>query len=550
MNAKDLREEPPRRWSEELGGIAWLPRMIDKARAAMQGTLGDYLYGQSPFDQGLLRALGISYRDFTTIVRRAGDDDEKVLALIQLNCGRNIEAAQKWGQRLKSRNRVMLALIDSDDGYSDGPLLGFRGAIRMGAALWARYLRYRYPSRAQTLGLEVEAQVTAARAEAARGAEEEPYKWFTEHRLDVAWKLLLSVVLIFLIFTNLMQFVERISAIVVVIVGAIFFAYLVYPLVRFLNRKLPLIVAILLVYATIAAIVFTGLMYLIPALSFEVTTLTHDWPAIQHRLVAFLRDPKNPVVAHAPPFIRDEIAKLPVTVPEWLQKHGAAAFGNAITVLLASAAFLGAMIAIPVLGAYLLYDSETIKRFFMGFIPPSQREATLDVLGELETVIGGFIRGQLLVGFTVGIFIALGLFFVGLPYAIVIAAIAALLDFIPYIGPVIAFIPAMVIALVNGGFPLVVKVAIVFVIANQLEGHVIAPNIVSRTIQLSPSAVVLSILIGGELYGVIGMFVAVPIAGVLRVLILRVIPGSVSRDEARPVLTKDPHDSIEEGAAP
>lgn len=551
MTAKDLREEPPRRWSEELGGIAWLPRMIDKARAAMSGTLGDYLYGQSPFDQGLLRALGISYREFTTIVRRAGEDDGKVLALIQLNCGRQgVEAAQRWGRRLKSRNRVMLALIDSDDGHSTGLLQTMRGVIRIGASVWARYLRYRSPARANTLGLEVETQVTADKAEAARGANEEPYKWFTEHRLDVAWKLLLAVVLIFLIFTNLLHFIERIGAIVVIIIGAIFFAYLVYPLVRWLNRKLPLILAILIVYAAIAAVVATGLMFLIPALSYEVTTLTHDWPAIQHRLTNFLRDTKNPVVAHMPPFIRDEISKLPVTVPEWVQKHGAAAFGNAINVLMASAAFLAAMIVVPVLGAYLLYDSETIKRFFMGFIPPAHRDATLDVLGELETVIGGFIRGQLLVGVTVGIFIAIGLFFIGLPYAIVIAAIAALLDFIPYIGPVIAFVPALVIALVNGGFPLVIKVAVVFIIANQLEGHVIAPNIVSRTIQLSPSAVVLSILIGGELYGIIGMFVAVPIAGVLRVLILRIIPGSVSRDEARPVLTKDPHDSIEEGAAP
>lgn len=86
--------------------------------------------------------------------------------------------------------------------------------------------------------------------------------------------------------------------------------------------------------------------------------------------------------------------------------------------------------------------------------------------------------------------------------------------------------------------------------ANQLEGHVIAPNIVSRTIQLSPAAVVIAILIGGKLYGVPGMFIAVPIAAIIRVLLLHVIPGSVSRDEAKPVLTKDPRDSIEEAAAP
>src|SRR5579884_4274192 len=83
MQALDLRATPPRRWSDELDGIRWLPRMIDKARAAMKGTLGDYLYGQSPMDRSLLRALGLSYKDFTRIVREAGDDDERVMQLLR-----------------------------------------------------------------------------------------------------------------------------------------------------------------------------------------------------------------------------------------------------------------------------------------------------------------------------------------------------------------------------------------------------------------------------------------------------------------------------------
>jgi predicted PurR-regulated permease PerM len=138
---------------------------------------------------------------------------------------------------------------------------------------------------------------------------------------------------------------------------------------------------------------------------------------------------------------------------------------------------------------------------------------------------------------------------VGEPYAILIGVVAALLDFIPYIGPIIASIPALTIGFIAGGLPLALKVGIVFLLANQAEGHIIAPNIVSRTIQLSPSAVVIAILIGGELYGVIGMFIAVPVAGIIRVLLLHIIPGSVSREEARPVLTKESQESAEEVAA-
>lgn len=522
--------------------------MIDKARAAMKGTLGDYLYGQSPIDRSLLRALGLSYKDFSRIVRESGDDDERVFELLAQQSPDHLELARRWSERLPQR-RMFLFILDLDDGYYGGPLQAIRGVIRLLYGWLVHYIRYRWPVQAALIGAEVEAQQEGLKNEAARGADEEPYRWVTPQTLDSSWKILLSVLLVILIFGYVIRFVERIGAIFLIIVGAIFFAYLVYPIVKWLNRKLPLIAAILVVYAVIAGLVVIGLVYLIPAVTSEIATLVRDWPAIQGKIIAWVENPHNRILNHAPKFVRDQLAAAPRETVAWLQKNGAAAAGNAIMVLVGTAAFIGACIAIPVLGAYLLYDSETIKRFFMGFIPAARRDSTLTLLGELERVIGGFIRGQLLVGLSVGTLIAIGLTFIGEPYAILIGAIAGALDLIPYIGPVIAAIPALTIAFIAGGFPLAVKVAIVFVLANQAEGHIIAPNIVSRTIQLSPSAVVVAILIGGELYGVIGMFIAVPIAGIIRVLLLHVIPGSVSRDEAKPVLTKDPRDSAEEAAS-
>ena len=85
MEAKDLALGPPRRWSESLGGILWLPRLIDKARAALNGTLGTYLYGQSPMDRGLLDQLGLSHRAFAVIVKNAADDDAVLAALKELS---------------------------------------------------------------------------------------------------------------------------------------------------------------------------------------------------------------------------------------------------------------------------------------------------------------------------------------------------------------------------------------------------------------------------------------------------------------------------------
>ncbi len=547
MQAKNLSETPPRRWSEELGGIRWLPRLIDKARAAIAGSLSDYWYGQSPIDRGMLNALGLSYRDFTGIVRAAGDDDEAVLAALQKKVPQGVERARIWSERLPSRQRWILFLIDLDDGYNPA-LRPVRGIVRAITSLATRYIRYRWPAKASAIGLEIEVQKTAERIAAASGTDEAPYRWLTPVSVDMAWKMLLSVVLIGVMLYYAIHFVERIRLVTLIIVGAIFFAYLIYPIVRWLNRKLHLILAILVVYAVLVGLIAIGLSYLIPSLSAEFQTLSHDGPAILINIEKFLTSPQTPIIGHAPEVVRKELAQLPNQAIVWFQKHGGGAATGAVTVLLGTAAFLGAIIVIPVLAAYLLFDSENIKRFFMGFVPEKRRDATLGLLGELEEVLGGFIRGQLIVGGSIGVIIAVGLMLVHVPYAILIGAVAGALDLIPYIGPIIAFIPAFTIGFSAGGIGKAVAVAIVFFIANQLEGHVIAPNIVSRTIKLPPSAIVLAVLVGGELYGVAGMFIAVPIAGIIRVLLLHVIPGSVSREEAKPVLTKDPQEVVEADA--
>lgn len=142
--SRDLSTAPPRRWSDALGGIAWLPRLIDKTAAALDGTLGTYLYGQSPIDRGLLRALGLSHRDFAAVVDGARDD-AAVLEALGARESASLERARAWSAALPAKYGAFLWLLDVDDGYRTSPL---RGAIAVCADAVARSAKRLWPSRA------------------------------------------------------------------------------------------------------------------------------------------------------------------------------------------------------------------------------------------------------------------------------------------------------------------------------------------------------------------------------------------------------------------
>jgi len=130
MQAKDLRVEPPRRWNERIEGIPWVPRLIDKARAAQAGTLGTYLFGQSPTDGSCLRALGLRHRDLAALVRQYASDEEVIAAIAQRN-PLAIERGKAWGTRYCRKYAWFFFLLDLDDGYAHPGLRPFRPAITM-----------------------------------------------------------------------------------------------------------------------------------------------------------------------------------------------------------------------------------------------------------------------------------------------------------------------------------------------------------------------------------------------------------------------------------
>ncbi|MGB6985443.1 MAG: DUF5069 domain-containing protein [Candidatus Aquilonibacter sp.] len=119
MQVPDLRREPPRRWSEQLDGVAWLPRLIDKTRASLSGTLGAYLYGQSPVDTEFLHTLGVGHRAFAQIVAAAPHDRAVVDALLAFDAS-SMDRGRRWTASATRRWRAFFYALDVDDGYAPG----------------------------------------------------------------------------------------------------------------------------------------------------------------------------------------------------------------------------------------------------------------------------------------------------------------------------------------------------------------------------------------------------------------------------------------------
>ena len=370
-------------------------------------------------------------------------------------------------------------------------------------------------------------------------------EWFTEAHVTYWLKVLLLVVLAAYVLGGILTFLARIESITIIIILAIFLAYVLYPAVRALNLRLPLVVAILIVYAGLFLVLGLIISVVLPGLTNDITAIATGYPKFVSSVQREMLNPQTPFIGHLPMWMRAYVANLPVEMSKWFASHKYDAALSALSVLTGTITLMAAAVIIPVLSAYILLDSENLKRYFVALIPKSRREKSLNILTELDDVIGGFIRGQLLVGASVGVLITLMLMILHVPYALLIGVSAAILDIIPYVGAVVTFIPAVLLAFLNNGAGNAVIVGVLFIAIFELEGHLIAPAIVSKTVALSPLTVVLAILIGGDMMGIVGMFIAIPVAGMLRVLAFHIFPRKVSLEEAQPALTEAPREETE-----
>jgi len=293
-------------------------------------------------------------------------------------------------------------------------------------------------------------------------------------------------------------------------------AYLLNPLVVALERhKISRKKSILIVFGLIIAIVITLVFLVLPILYNELSKLAVILPnAIQQftERVDGLRE-------------QFKATGLPSRVALVLDEHlgqGEVIFANRLNLFLdnlpkvLSTATL--YILSPVIAIYFLADWKGLGTHFNRMVPQRCRMEWRRLWQDINHVIRQFVRGDLFVAVIVGVLIGLGVKLVGMDYALLIGLICGVFDLIPYFGPFIGAVPAILLALTHSP-AMAIKVGLIILIVQQLEGSIISPKLMGDSVGLHPLWVVFALLAGGELVGFWGMLLAVPVAAVIRVVL-------------------------------
>jgi predicted PurR-regulated permease PerM len=298
-----------------------------------------------------------------------------------------------------------------------------------------------------------------------------------ERRVTYALKILFVVALAIYLIVGALNFFAAIRATGLLVVGSVFFAYLIYPLVRRLNERTPVGWSIAIVYVMIALLLAFAVLLVVPPLVDQSQKLVQQFPAFVAKAQNELAYPTNPLLLRIPVASRNYLASLPGQLGTFVQTYGINAAQKTFTILLSAVSVLATVIIVPVLAAYMLIDAGNVRRQVLGLFPPKHRPKADAILGDLDEVVGGFIRGQLIDGAIVGTMIGVMLAIMHVPYALLIGVAAGILNFIPYAGAVVGFVPSVVLALLVNGTTNALIVAGLFALIQQIDGNLVAPRV-------------------------------------------------------------------------
>lgn len=309
-----------------------------------------------------------------------------------------------------------------------------------------------------------------------------------------------------------------------------------------LPRGMPRVLAISVVYVILGVVLGFVMAWLVPVVQKEFQALVGNLGTLLANLENLIHDVLIRLEQHFPRplpawldpehFRLAELAiELQRVAPDLVRTGGTGLFAGFMTAIGLAAAFL----LIPLLTFYILMDSGRYRSGFLRLIPPERRAGAEVLMGRIDGTLGRYIRGQLIVIVSVSVTITIALEMMGVEYALLIGLFAGVTEVIPYAGVAMGLVPAFLIALLKKGLWFAILVVVVMEIIHWLQGHIVVPAVMGHSVNLPPLTVMMALVAGFELGGIMGMVVAIPLAGITRVVVLHCLEARDCQ-EAGPTL--------------
>lgn len=310
------------------------------------------------------------------------------------------------------------------------------------------------------------------------------------------------------------------STITVLIIAALI-AYILDPIASYLEyRGLSRTQATIVIFIVIMGMVAGFIAFLMPAVIREIKTIEQGLGSGTSN--AFFKRIENWITG-AIPFIDPESLALQSKLSELVKSISTSLFaiiGSVVSVVTT-------MVIIPFAVFFLLKDGPHLKKALISVVPNRYFEMVLHLIYKTDQQLGGYLRGQFFDAVIIGILATTAMWILDVRYFVLIGIFAGLTNMIPYVGPLAGAVSAIFVVLFNGGGgQQVLFVAVAFIIIQLMDNVLVQPIVVARSVNLHPLVIIFAVIIGGQFFGILGMLLAVPTAGMIKVMISEFYSGA------------------------
>ncbi|MGO3417484.1 MAG: AI-2E family transporter [Pseudolactococcus laudensis] len=351
------------------------------------------------------------------------------------------------------------------------------------------------------------------------------FKWLLDNKVATGFAVVLLFLLNVLLLTKLSFMFQPIAdflgVIMLPIILAAVFYYLLNPIVDYFEaRKVNRVVSISVLFAIILALIIWGLAVAIPNMVTQGEKFAANFPDYvesgEKHITSLLADERfkqfRPQIEKAVTSFSDNLIEISKNLSTTLVNSTSSFLSTATSVIISLMIF-------PFILFYLLRDGKSLNKYITNMLPNAWRNDTSTVLTQVNLQLSSYVRGQLIVAATVAIMFSIMFSIIGLKYAVVIGIAAGFLNLIPYLGSFLAMIPAFIIALVAGPL-MVLKVAIVFVIEQTIEGRFVSPLVLGSKLNIHPITILFVLLTSGKIFGFWGVLIGIPVYASAKVIVV------------------------------